>query len=610
MKKPIIFLSFSNDRDDYLAMINRERKNIYRSLRRHHDEGTLQVEQEASSSLEDIFEVFRNYDNQIAIFHYGGHAAGTHLRLEANDTSSQKGYAGGLASLLGQQEGLQLVFLNGCATKPQVELLLENGVKAIIATSAPIQDQMATEFAEQFYNAMAGHSTIQRAFNIATSFVATKYQGFEVQSYRGFLSRDEKADKKELPWGLYINEGADAILNWTLPQRTSKAQVLKTRFDYESRVDVNDVLIDIICEDLAALNKDLDDELNKEELDIPSIKREIVDSFPTPIGEQLRKLFTRSNNPDEPDDMELFTLPRIEQLAKTYRTTVEFLCFTALSQLWDERYKNANLTIGEDYIVDFNSFFTLSEQNFMSFDFVKLLRTITDIFDDNKIPYFIDELIQLKMDVKKNPDLYHAYVFMNNLQEELLDERLEKGQIDPICQEAEQHLAIVLKEVAFLVKYKLATIKNIEIIKKRHEKPRFRHNQIMLNRALTVASTGIAEVGVEFDNFTDNKCVLFLKTKNNEVQDYLNLTPFILDENALNNDYSSKLYLFGYQDREHYYYQFLNNHDDPPLVVGEENHPEIQIQFDRFKAEIFGQAYQPKEQKVAPTQGSRFMRKR
>jgi hypothetical protein len=118
MKKPILFLSFANDRDDYLVMINRERKNIYRSLRRHHDEGTIQVEQEASSSLEDIFDVFRNYDNQVAIFHYGGHASGTHLHLEGSDTSTQKGYADGLAQLLGQQESLQLVFLNGCATKP------------------------------------------------------------------------------------------------------------------------------------------------------------------------------------------------------------------------------------------------------------------------------------------------------------------------------------------------------------------------------------------------------------------------------------------------------------------------------------------------------------
>jgi hypothetical protein len=593
-------------------MINRERKNIYRSLRRHHDEGTIQVEQEASSSLEDIFDVFRNYDNQVAIFHYGGHASGTHLHLEGSDTSTQKGYADGLAQLLGQQESLQLVFLNGCATKPQVELLLKNGVKAVIATSVPIQDNMAVEFAEQFYNALAGHSTIQRSFQIATAFVSSKYQGFSVQSYRGFDLREEQSETRELPWGLYLRDGAESVLSWTLPERTSKSQVLKTRFDYETRVDVNDILIDIICEDLAALNKDLDDELSKEELDIPSIKREIVDSFPTPIGEQLRKLFTRSNNPGVPDDMELFTLARLEQLAMTYRTTVQFLSYAAMSQLWDERFKNQEFTISEDYIVDFNSFFAINAENARSFDFVKLVRTITDIFDDNKIPYFIDELNNVKIDIKKSPELYQAYVFMNNLNEALHDDRIEKDKVEALCMEAEQNLGIVLKECAFLVKYKLATIKNIEIIKKRHEKARFRHSQIMLNRALTVASTGIAEIGVEFDNFTDNKCVLFLKTKDNEVQDYLNLTPFIIDENALNNDYSSKLYLFNHQDGDNYYYKFLNNANDPPLVINEDNQPEIQVQFERFKAEIFGKAFQPKEKAAdAPSaKGSRFMKKR
>lgn len=93
MDKPIIYLAFANDQDAYLPMINRERKNIYRSLRRHHDEGLIRVEKEATSSLEDIFEVFNAYPDQVAIFHYGGHAGGTHLRLENPDSSPQKAFA-------------------------------------------------------------------------------------------------------------------------------------------------------------------------------------------------------------------------------------------------------------------------------------------------------------------------------------------------------------------------------------------------------------------------------------------------------------------------------------------------------------------------------------
>lgn len=321
MAKSIIFLAFANDRDNYLQTINRERKNIYRSLRRYKDEGLIKLETEASSSLEDIFEVFQTYPDQVAIFHYGGHADGTHLQLETPGASPQKAFAGGLAQLLGRQQNLQLVFLNGCATRPQVDILLENGVKMVIATSVPVNDVMATEFAEQFYHSLAGHMPVQQAFNLAKAFVAAKYQSaVPIQIYRG-IGSGERPDSGVMPWGLYVRPEAEETLQWALPRRASTQQILRTRFDYESRVEVNDLLIDAVCEDLAAHNPDLDYELNKTDLDIPSIKREIVDSFPMPIGEHLRKLFTRSNDYKAPDDMEGFTFPRLKQLLVTHRTT-------------------------------------------------------------------------------------------------------------------------------------------------------------------------------------------------------------------------------------------------------------------------------------------------
>lgn len=615
MSQPVIFLAFANDRDDYLPLINRERKNISRSMRRHADKGMIKLIAEASSTLEDIFEMFSSYDNEIVIFHYGGHAGGTELRLEQTDASSRSAHARGLAQLLGQQEALRLVFLNGCATKEQVQLLLDSGVRAVVATSVPIQDQMATEFAEQFYNTLANHSSIQRSFNIATAFISAKYgDDFPpIEIYRSIRLKETGASA-EFPWGLYIKEGDESSFNWKLPKTKSRVHLIRNRYDYESRVDVNDVLIDVICDEIAKYNPDLDYELNKEDFDIPSIKREIVDSFPTPIGEQLRKLFTRSNNPDEPDDMERFTLARLEQLALAYRSTVQFICFTVLSQLWDVLYKNPQIKIKEDYIVDFNSFFAQSPDTYKSFDYVKMIRSITDIFDDLRIPYFIDELKDVKIDTDLNRELYEAYIFMNAIFEDILDGDVNEDteNLEDLCLEAEQHLGIILRELAFLVKYKLATIKNIELIKNRHEPARFRHIKVMLNQALTVASTGITEVGIEFENYTDNRCVLFLKTIDNEIKDYLSLTPFVIDENALNSDYSTKLYLYAYQDGEDYCFEFLNNSKDPPLHINREIYPDIKEQFEKFKAEIFNQEYQPakQEEKQSRVGGGRFLSKK
>ena len=109
MKKPVIILTFANDSDDYLDMITRERKNIFKILQNHHDEGFVQVHKEENTSVEDIFELFNRYPEQIAIFHYGGHANGTHLQLETSAGESQPADAIGLAQLMGQQKQLQLL---------------------------------------------------------------------------------------------------------------------------------------------------------------------------------------------------------------------------------------------------------------------------------------------------------------------------------------------------------------------------------------------------------------------------------------------------------------------------------------------------------------------
>jgi hypothetical protein len=43
--------------------------------------------------------------------------------------------------------GLQVVFLNGCSTEPQVRALINAGVTAVIGTSTAIDDEAATLYA-------------------------------------------------------------------------------------------------------------------------------------------------------------------------------------------------------------------------------------------------------------------------------------------------------------------------------------------------------------------------------------------------------------------------------------------------------------------------------
>ncbi|MGZ0167943.1 MAG: hypothetical protein ACKVHE_00140 [Planctomycetales bacterium] len=128
--KPVIVLAFANDRDDddnYLRNIPEEARQIREPLQQARRDGLCEIVELANATADGIFRVFQEpeYRNRIAVFHYGGHANGYQLLLESASGSPHAADAGGLAVFFGQQQGLDLVFLNGCSTQQQVRGLLD-----------------------------------------------------------------------------------------------------------------------------------------------------------------------------------------------------------------------------------------------------------------------------------------------------------------------------------------------------------------------------------------------------------------------------------------------------------------------------------------------------
>lgn len=66
-----------------------------------------------------------DFETRISDFHYAGHAGAERLLLTEADGKSPAVHSVGFAKLIGQQDGFQFVFLNGCGTKPQVQALFE-----------------------------------------------------------------------------------------------------------------------------------------------------------------------------------------------------------------------------------------------------------------------------------------------------------------------------------------------------------------------------------------------------------------------------------------------------------------------------------------------------
>ena len=148
------------------------------------------------------------------------------LMLEAALGSADgAAHAEGLAGLLGDQRGLKLVFLNGCSTLPQVDLLLGAGVPAVIATSHAINDPVARDFAIAFYQALTiGREAdgLARADDRGGLRLGGELRQDEVRGLADRPLREHKVKSKDvhevtagLPWLLRPSSGARA-LRWGL----------------------------------------------------------------------------------------------------------------------------------------------------------------------------------------------------------------------------------------------------------------------------------------------------------------------------------------------------------------------------------------------------------
>ena len=217
-KKPIIFLAFANVRDDtvpYLRNLPEEQRQVRVALERARVAGLCEIVERSNATIAEILDVFQlsEYRNRIAIFHYGGHANGFQLLLESPEGRSSPAHAGGFAEFLAQQHGLQVVFLNGCSTQPQVQGLLQANVSAVIATSQAIADDIATNLATRFYTGLAGGASIGTAYNEAVASIKTEIGEDLLKYYLEATGGEEN----RWPWDIFINEGAEITDQWNLP---------------------------------------------------------------------------------------------------------------------------------------------------------------------------------------------------------------------------------------------------------------------------------------------------------------------------------------------------------------------------------------------------------
>ena len=518
--------------------------------------------------------IFNRFHRRICIFHYAGHAGGEGLQLEEGG-----GNASGLAALFRQQsETLAMVFLNGCSTLGQVDRLLELGIKAVIATSVSVEDEKAMEFAVWFYQALSVRRSLKNAFDFAVASLQTKYQ--ESDQLPRILYRDrmeEEVSGKQFPWGLYVNGENEKALSWQMPDTPIRTFLTNPRSNYKP----NDYLPRILgaMQHFDPTLKKVIEAVKEGKMDKREVLPIIVQQLPWTIGAQLQKLISRS------ESMRMPGLERLYQTVHTYRIAAQMMLYILLSQLWEEKRKHPEIKI-EPHLLDI---LELEHESVLFYDYVAAFAQVGRLFRLQGWQPFIKEFDVIFDELEQKKQIFQAYLLL-----ESINEQLERGNFDAasaiaLCEEAEHALTIFIGRISFLINYKMVAIRDISVTSYRYSKVEYLHTLGSLNAADSSYLT-LDSDPKSFGTHAESGSVLLVNDLvKDRLEQYLSLSPFIIDNNAFldKSQEALDIFVFSYSDQDQYCYQNVNHqvqklhqHDAYHLHTGYEERIEVKDEVD------------------------------
>ena len=562
---PAIFLAFANDRDRHLEQLKMESREIKRAFSELHRKEFIELIREESAQTQDIYEAVLHHQQELVVFHYGGHADGTHLELEDTDGSRS-----GLADLLSHCPNLKLVFLNGCSTRGQVRTLLAAGIPAVIATSVPIGDRKATEFSIAFYEALANRCSIQQAYDLAAGRLTLSY-GEGQWSANSRDRWEEGATEEVLPWDLYLKEGKESATQYRLPYyreiKLPKAVFVSIQKSFPANRYILSVL-EAMCQSNPDIYPQMveqrgEEVLTKDPKDFPVL---IIQNFPWPIGSQIRLLHLHSQANQQ----------RLQTLLSTYVLSSQLLYYILLSDIWEQTHHHSLNSKAALRPI-------LTKSEYQQTDFLLRFR---ELFQATMgAPRFVPELEQLYEGLidEKHP-LTRAHQFLETQRKEAIQgnwsDNLEKA-----CLETEKSVALLLKHLAFLARFRMMTVRNVTL-----ENPRFAQMAYELDMGPLNASESVHlrlyqdEARRRKQQFANCRSIILVPDEN-AIHQSLNLSPFIMDANTfaqIKNSQNTEevaedvanIFFLGWEEGDRLIYLTVN-HDLFTALANERNTDQI-----------------------------------
>jgi len=259
----------------------------------------------------------------------------------------------------------------------------------------------------------------------------------------------------------------------------------------------------------------------------------IITELPHPISEYLRKLIAKGR---ESEKQEVFynklNQDRLLYLLYTYKICIELIAYTLLAQLWDELLNGMINELSSFLKTKLKEFFNLTIKERKVYNIIPLIQNMGDFMKDNNIEPFIEEYNHILKILSSQTGFYEACMNLERLHSPTItNDRLPDSEAKSLCITVERNLASVMAELGFMVKYKMLSVKEVQLIKLKHEvQPRYRLNYVELK----YRPSGMDMVSEETLQFIDNNSVVILNEEKGK-NEYLNLSPLIFDENTYDN---------------------------------------------------------------------------
>ncbi len=609
----LIFLAFANDAENPLPSLSREEDGVFEILSRRYVEKHFDLQRESHATLPKLTQYLVRFREELSVFMFSGHAGRDRLVLEDEHANSE-----GIAQLLGKCPKLQLVILNGCSTEDQVQRLLElENRPMVIATSAPVGDRTACQFAISFFQAFSDqYAPLAEAFDIGLAGAQAAAPGpITVKTDRDIAFLEKRTTDKPL-WGIFPTEATDEKQYWLLP-------IGQEVNEEREAAHPNDFLINELMDALEPFAdevKQIKAEEQKRSTDLifggttvslkPRKQKVIIQSFPSPISSHLKALFA-PRRPGMRGEVfyDVFNLPRMQRLIQAFLSAVELPAFLLLGQLWDELLVNRKTPVAESLKAQIKHYLLADAQTRRTAIQFDLIPALQQWLVAHELAPAFPGLNDQRANFMPTGAYYNACRTLESILKRL-EKRQFRGsddpQVAPTCLVAEKCLAEILKVLSFLAHYSLISIRNIDVLRNRkylealyvHKVVRLEINLDYQDAAPTLDVEGLKE-------FLHNYSIL-IRPKTLDVgsaygqRDYfMNLTPFIFDENAFIQKTQArkgnlKLYYFDHYDQRQdtLYFKHVDNFANPLLPLSAKDNTPLQHlrqQMDEFAQLLFNE---------------------